>query len=89
MRTKINHYLIRICGIGLLCGTAQLSYAQEISNDRLQADLQQILQELQRIEQENARLEQAIQEALEANQALDAEIEKIRPEVASLPLPPQ
>ena len=31
----------------------------------------------------------AIQEALEANQALDAEIEKIRPEVASLPLPPQ
>ena len=50
---------------------------------------QQILQELQRIEQENARLEQAIQEALEANQALDAEIEKIRPEVASLPLPPQ
>lgn len=85
----MNHYLIRVCCACLLCGVAHLGYAQEISNERLQADLQQILQELQRIEQENARLEQAIQEALEANQALDAEIEKIRPEVASLPLPQQ
>jgi Skp family chaperone for outer membrane proteins len=89
MLTKMNHYLIRVCCACLLCGVAQFSYAQETSNNILQADLQKILQELQQLEQENIRLEQALQEALDANQALDAEIEKIRPEVASLPLPPQ
>lgn len=75
----------RVCGTCLLCSIMPLSYAQETSNADLQADLQKILQELQQLEQENARLEQIIQEALEANRALDAEIEKIRPDVTSLP----
>jgi TolA-binding protein len=59
---------------------AQLTPAERTRYEKLLKSLQQVSQQVQVLEQENANLQQAIQQNDQKNQALDAEINKLRPQ---------
>lgn len=78
-------FVIALFASGITVAHADNTPAVAAQYDSMQQSLQQIMRELSSVQQENALLEQRIEQALQANQKLDAEIEKIRPEVATTP----
>ncbi|OQX12676.1 MAG: hypothetical protein BWK73_14390 [Thiothrix lacustris] len=58
---------------------AKLTPDERTRYDNLRESLQQVVQQLQALEQENTRLQQTITQGNANNQALDIEIDKLRP----------
>ena len=58
---------------------AKLTPEERARYDKMRESLQAIVQQVQALEQENPRLQQTLIEGQASNQALDTEIDKVRP----------
>ena len=58
---------------------AKLTPAERTRYDKMRESLQEIVQQVQALEQENTRLQQTLSQGDATNQALDTEIDKLRP----------
>ncbi len=58
---------------------AKLPPEERTRYDKMRESLQEIVQQVQALEQENTRLQQTLIEGQVSNQALDTEIDKLRP----------
>lgn len=58
---------------------AKLTPEERTRYDKMRESLQQVVQQVQALEQENTRLQQALTQGNASNQALDTEIDKLRP----------
>lgn len=58
---------------------AKLTPDERTRYDKMRESLQQVVQQVQALEQENTRLQQTLTQSHATNQALDTEIDKLRP----------
>lgn len=58
---------------------SKLTPEERTRHDKMRESLQQVVQQVQALEQENTRLQQTLTQGNTSNQALDTEIDKLRP----------